>query len=70
MLSAADGRAQVLAKVEEAIGRSGQAITRQLIAIAALERNGQDARHAHELLRVAEDHRTAAHTTRERLLDG
>ena len=44
-MPSADGRAQALAKLEEAIGRSEQAITRQLIAIAALERNGQDARH-------------------------
>ena len=29
MLSTADGRAQALAKLEEAIGRSEQAITRQ-----------------------------------------
>ena len=61
MLFTADARAQALAKLEEAIGRSEQALTRQLIAIAALERRGQDARHAHELLRVAEDHLTAAH---------
>ena len=46
MSSPADDRAQALAKVEEAIGRSEQAITRQLITIAALERRGQDARHA------------------------
>ena len=63
-------RAQALAKLEEAIGKSEHAITRQLITIAALERRGQDARNVHELLRVAEDHLTAAHTTRERLLAG
>ena len=50
--SRADARAQALAKLEEAIGRSEQALTRQLIAIAALQRSGQDARHAHEMLRV------------------
>ena len=65
MLFTADARAQALAKLEEAIGRSEQALTRQLIAIAALERSGQDARHAHELLRVAEDHLTAAHALPE-----
>lgn len=70
MLPTADHRAQALAKVEEVIGRSEQAITRQVIAIATLERNGHDARRAHELLRVLEDHRTAAHTEREQLLDG
>ena len=66
----ADGQALALAKVEEAIGRSEHVITRQPNTIAALERRGQGARHAYEMLRVSKDHLTAAHAARRRLLDG
>ena len=56
------------AKVEEAIGRSEQAITRQLLLIEALTERGQDAHRARELVRVAEEHLTDLYLRRQQIL--
>jgi hypothetical protein len=60
---------KAVAKVEQAIGTSEQAMTRQQLLIETLAANGQDASRARELLRVAEEHLAALHAKRRQLLD-
>ena len=60
---------QAVAKVDQAIGTSEQAITRQLLLIETLAADGRDANRARELLRVAEEHLAALHAKRRQLLD-
>ena len=62
-------RLEFIARTEEAIGRSEQAITRQLILIATLTTNRQAANDAWELLRVTEKHLAELHVGRQLLLD-
>jgi hypothetical protein len=62
-------RLEFIARTEEAIGRSEQAITRQLILIATLTTNRQAANDAWELLRVTEEHLAELHVGRQLLLD-
>ena len=57
-----------VAKLEEAIGRSEQAITRQLWLIEAVTERGQDAHRARELVRVAEEHLAELYLRRQQLL--
>ena len=49
-------RLAMVAKAEEAIGRSELAITRQSLVIETLTANGQDTSRARELRRIAEEH--------------
>jgi hypothetical protein len=60
---------KALAKVEQAIGTSEQAITRQLLLIETLAADGRDANPARELLRVAKEHLAELHAKRRQLLD-
>jgi hypothetical protein len=60
---------EAVANVEQAIGTSEQAITRQLLLIETLAADGRDDVRARELLRVAEEHLADLHATRRRLLD-
>ena len=62
-------RLEMIAKAEEAIGRSEQAITRQLLLIETLVANGQDASRTRELMRVAQEHLAELHAKRRQLLD-
>ena len=60
---------KAVAKVEQAIGTSEQAITRQLLLIETLVANGQDASRTRELMRVAQEHLAELHAKRRQLLD-
>ena len=62
-------RLEAVAKVEQAIGTSELALTRQLLLIETLTANGQDTSRARELLRVAEEHLAELHAKRRQLLD-
>ena len=62
-------RLEAVAKVEQAIGTSEQAITRQLLLIETLAADGRDASPARELLRVAKEHLAELHAKRRQLLD-
>jgi hypothetical protein len=62
-------RLEFIARTEEAIGTSEQAITRQLLLIETLAADGRDANPARELLRVAKEHLAELHAKRRQLLE-
>jgi hypothetical protein len=55
---------EAVAKVEQAIGTSEQAITRQLLLIETLAADGRDTNPARQLLRMAEEYLAALYARR------